>query len=78
MDSEVFKASCELICEWADKLLDVKFCGVEGLAEHLLGNMFVNTKSKAAFTLIAALQDSGKHNLKCKLCFVSFFYWQLP
>lgn len=66
LDNEIFKASCDLVCEWADKLFETRFSSVEGVAEHLLGNMFVNTKSKAAFTLIAALQDSGKHDLKRK------------
>lgn len=64
MDSEIFKSSCQLVCEWADKLLDMKFTGVQEIAEHLIVNTFVNTKSVAAFTLIAAMQESGKHNLK--------------
>ena len=66
LDNEIFKASCDLVCEWADKLFEMKFMSLENVAEHLVGNMFVNTKSKAAFTLIAALQDSGKNDLKRK------------
>ena len=64
MDSEIFKSSCQLVCEWADKLLDMKFNGIQEIAEHLIVKTFVNTKSVAAFTLIAAMQEGGKYNLK--------------
>ncbi|KAH3873141.1 hypothetical protein DPMN_036368 [Dreissena polymorpha] len=63
-DSEIFKASCELICEWAEKLLDSKFNSVQSIAEYLVGNMFVNTKSVAAFTLISSLPEGKQNSLK--------------
>ncbi|WAR29595.1 RFX7-like protein [Mya arenaria] len=64
VEGEVFKSSCELVLEWAEKVLDMRFDSVPSVAEHLVGNMYVNTRSVAAFTLIGALQDSGKNNLK--------------
>ncbi|XP_053386900.1 uncharacterized protein LOC123541920 [Mercenaria mercenaria] len=71
IDSEMFKSSCQLVCEWADKLLDMKFSGIQEIAEHLIVKAFVNTKSVAAFTLIAAMQESGKYNLKDSALFSS-------
>ncbi|KAL4216656.1 hypothetical protein ACF0H5_024379 [Mactra antiquata] len=64
IDTEIFKSSCQLICEWAEKLLETKFSCVQEMAEHLIQKTFVNTKSVAALTLIAAMQESGKHNIK--------------
>ncbi|XP_052786634.1 uncharacterized protein LOC128221957 [Mya arenaria] len=71
VEGEVFKSSCELVLEWAEKVLDMRFDSVPSVAEHLVGNMYVNTRSVAAFTLIGALQDSGKNNLKGSALFTS-------
>ena len=54
------------MCEWAQKLLDQSFSGLRDLAEHLVGNLYVGSKSVAAFTIIAAMQESGSQNGKSK------------
>jgi len=64
MESDVFKASCELIIEWTEKVLEAKFDTIQSIAEHLIGNLFVNTKSVAAFTLKGSLQECGNNAVK--------------
>jgi len=64
MESDVFKASCELIIEWTEKVLEAKFDTIQSIAEHLIGNLFVNTKSVAAFTLKGSLQEGGNNAVK--------------
>ncbi|XP_064596331.1 mucin-2-like [Liolophura sinensis] len=61
---ELFTASCHLICEWAQKLLGKSFSDLRELAEYLLGNLYVNSKSMSAFTVIAAMRESGGHTAK--------------
>ncbi|KAK3580130.1 hypothetical protein CHS0354_034070 [Potamilus streckersoni] len=68
---EVFSAACQLVCEWAFKLLNKTFSGIRDLAEFLLTNLYVNSKSVAAFTLIAAMQDAGHQGLKTSALFAT-------
>ncbi|KAL3885055.1 hypothetical protein ACJMK2_025153 [Sinanodonta woodiana] len=68
---EVFSAACQLVCEWAYKLLNKTFSGIRDLAEFLLTNLYVNSKSVAAFTLIAAMQDAGHQGLKTSALFAT-------
>lgn len=63
-DDELFSASCQLVCEWAQKLLDQTFPSVRELAEHLVSHLYVNSKSVSAFTVVAGMQDSGIQNMK--------------
>lgn len=52
------------MCEWAHKLLNANFQGIRDLAEYLISNLCVNSKSVAAFTVIAAMEDAGIQNIK--------------
>lgn len=54
LDEELLSSSCQLVCEWAQKLLNQNFSGVRELAEHLVSSNYVNSRSMAAFTLLAA------------------------
>ncbi|XP_071098625.1 serine-rich adhesin for platelets-like [Haliotis cracherodii] len=63
-EDEVYTASRQLVCEWAHKLLGTNFNNLRELAEFLVGNLYVNSKSTAAFTVLAAMQDAGLHNSK--------------
>ncbi|XP_067653020.1 uncharacterized protein [Haliotis asinina] len=63
-EDEVYTASRQLVCEWAQKLLGTNFNNLRELAEFLVGNLYVNSKSTAAFTVLAAMQDAGLHNSK--------------
>ncbi|KAK3096135.1 hypothetical protein FSP39_023579 [Pinctada imbricata] len=63
-DDELVNASCHLVLEWASKLLSQNFTGVRELSEFLVSNLYVNSKSVAAFTVIAAMQESGMQNVK--------------
>ena len=53
-EGELLSSSCQLVCEWAQKLLNQNFSGVRELAEHLVSSNYVNSRSMAAFTLLAA------------------------
>lgn len=66
-EDEVYTASRQLVCEWAHKLLGTNFNNLRELAEFLVGNLYVNSKSTAAFTVLAAMQDAGLHNSKGKI-----------
>ena len=61
-ENELSSASCQLVCEWAGKLLSRGFSSLRELAEFLVGNLYVNSKSTAAFTVLAAMQEAGLHN----------------
>ncbi|ESP02590.1 hypothetical protein LOTGIDRAFT_138119, partial [Lottia gigantea] len=63
-EDELFLASCQLVCEWAQKLIGSHFNSLSELSEHLVGNHYVNSKSMAAFTVLASMQESGTHNSK--------------
>ncbi|CAH1788836.1 unnamed protein product [Owenia fusiformis] len=56
-ESEVDKATKECVCEWAQKLLSVKFESTSHLAEYLITKMYVNHRSKAAYTVISSLKE---------------------
>lgn len=50
---EVDNAACHLICEWAEKLLSKKFYSIKELAVHLIENLYIDTQSVAALTLLS-------------------------
>lgn len=68
---ELFSASCQLVCEWAEKLLERAFSGLRELSEFLVSNSYVNSKSMAAFTVSAAMQEAGILNSSGKLVALS-------
>ncbi|XP_069103167.1 DNA-binding protein RFX7-like [Argopecten irradians] len=68
-DDELYSASCQLVCEWAQKLLEQSFPSVRELAEHLVSHLYVNSKSVSAFTVVAGMQDSGIQNMKVSSMF---------
>ncbi len=53
---EVLSASCQVVCEWAQKLLTQKFESIKELAECLVSSQYVISSSMAAFTILAAMQ----------------------
>ena len=67
-NNDLLLAAGQVVCEWAQKLLEQSFNGLRDLAEHLVGNLYVGSKSVAAFTVIAAMQESGNQNGKSKFC----------
>ena len=58
-DNHLYRASCDLVLEWAMKLLEQNFNDMRNLAEYLVSNLFVNNKSVSAFTVIAAMEEAG-------------------
>ncbi|XP_041356001.1 serine-rich adhesin for platelets-like [Gigantopelta aegis] len=67
-ENELSMASRQLVCEWAQKLLGRSFGQLQELAEFLVGNLYVNSKSTAAFTVLAAMQEAGLQNSKVPVC----------
>lgn len=63
-NDDLLLAAGQVVCEWAQKLLEQSFSGLRDLAEHLVGNLYVGSKSVAAFTVIAAMQESGNQSGK--------------
>lgn len=51
-------AACDLVCEWAQKVLKRQFDAVEDLARFLIDSHYISNKSLAALT-IRASTDSG-------------------
>ncbi|KAL8197024.1 UNVERIFIED_CONTAM: hypothetical protein K2H54_007177 [Gekko kuhli] len=53
-DEEVVSAACQLVCEWAQKVLSQPFDSVLDLARFLVKSHYIGTKSMAALTVMAA------------------------
>ncbi|XP_062845681.1 DNA-binding protein RFX7 [Trichomycterus rosablanca] len=51
-EDEVRFAACDLVCEWAQKVLSRQFDSVEDLARFLLNSHYISTKSVAALTVM--------------------------
>ncbi|MGH0158023.1 UNVERIFIED_CONTAM: hypothetical protein FKN15_062209 [Acipenser sinensis] len=51
-EEEVRSAACDLVCEWAQKVLSRQFDAVEDLARFLLNSHYIGTKSMAALTVM--------------------------
>ena len=62
-NDEVIMSACSLVCEWAQKLLRNNFTDVKDLAQYLVTNTLVNTRSREAFTVLAAAQKVGVHKV---------------
>lgn len=52
-DEEVVSAACQLVCEWAQKVLSQPFDSVLDLARFLVKSHYIGTKSMAALTVMA-------------------------
>ncbi|XP_064645173.1 uncharacterized protein LOC135498721 [Lineus longissimus] len=63
-EEELMPECIALICEWAENLLGRGFTNIRDLAEHLLSNLYVNSKSTAAFALTAAMQKTKTSDSK--------------
>lgn len=46
-------AACDLVCEWAQKVLKRQFDAVEDLARFLIDSHYISNKSLAALTITA-------------------------
>lgn len=53
-------AACDLVCEWAQKVLKRQFDAVEDLARFLIDSHYISNKSLAALTITASTA-SGKN-----------------
>lgn len=49
---EVQFAACDLVCEWAQKVLKRQFDAVEDLARFLIDSHYISNKSLAALTIM--------------------------
>nr|XP_020640543.1 DNA-binding protein RFX7 [Pogona vitticeps] len=52
-DEEVVSAACQLVCEWAQKVLSQPFDSVLDLSRFLVKSHYIGTKSMAALTVMA-------------------------
>lgn len=52
-DEEVVSAACQLVCQWAQKVLSQPFDSVLDLARYLVKSHYIGTKSMAALTVMA-------------------------
>lgn len=51
MKEDVRFAACDLVCEWAQKVLKRQFDAVEDLARFLIDSHYISNKSLAALTI---------------------------
>ncbi|XP_076855293.1 DNA-binding protein RFX7 isoform X1 [Brachyhypopomus gauderio] len=59
-EDEVRFAACDLVCEWAQKVLSRHFDSVEDLARFLLNSHYIGTKSVAALTVMTGSPSGAK------------------
>lgn len=57
---EVRFAACDLVCEWAQKVLKRQFDAVEDLARFLVSSHFISNKSLAALTVMTGVGTERK------------------
>lgn len=57
---EVRFAACDLVCEWAQKVLKRQFDTVEDLARFLVSSHFISNKSLAALTVMTGVATERK------------------
>ncbi|KAM8894133.1 DNA-binding protein RFX7-like [Spinachia spinachia] len=53
MKEDVRFAACDLVCEWAQKVLKRQFDAVEDLARFLIDSHYISNKSLAALTIVS-------------------------
>ena len=56
-EDQTLSAACNLVCEWANKLLGRVFNTLIDLARFLVGGSYVSTKSMAAFVVMSATES---------------------
>ena len=56
-EDQTLSAACNLVCEWANKLLGRVFNTLLDLARFLVGGSYVSTKSMAAFVVMSATES---------------------
>ena len=56
-EDQTLSAACNLVCEWANKLLGRVFTTLIDLARFLVGGSYVSTKSMAAFVVMSATES---------------------
>eukprot|EP00795_Rhopilema_esculentum_P003622 gene3622-14856_t len=56
-EDQTLSAACNLVCEWANKLLGRVFTTLLDLARFLVGGSYVSTKSMAAFVVMSATES---------------------
>ncbi|XP_062242707.1 DNA-binding protein RFX7-like [Platichthys flesus] len=57
---EVRFAACDLVCEWAQKVLKRQFDAVEDLARFLIDSHYISNKSLAALTIVTGTATEVK------------------
>lgn len=57
---EVRFAACDLVCEWAQKVLKRQFDAVEDLARFLVSSHYISNKSLAALTIMTGAATEGR------------------
>lgn len=57
---EVRFAACDLVCEWAQKVLKRQFDAVEDLARFLIDSHYISNKSLAALTIMTSTATGWK------------------
>lgn len=63
-EDEIRSAACDLVCEWAQKVLSRQFVSVEDLARFLLNSHYISTKSVAALTVMTGSPSGTVHLTK--------------
>lgn len=59
-DEEIVSAACQLVCEWAQKVLSQPFDSVLDLARFLVKSHYTGTKSMAALAVMAGAPAGKK------------------
>ncbi|KAG7230495.1 hypothetical protein INR49_024604, partial [Caranx melampygus] len=62
---EVRFAACDLVCEWAQKVLKRQFDAVEDLARFLIDSHYISNKSLAALTIVTGTAGKMWFSLPC-------------
>lgn len=66
-EDEIRSAACDLVCEWAQKVLSRQFVSVEDLARFLLNSHYISTKSVAALTVMTGSPSGMVHLSKTEI-----------
>lgn len=61
-DDQTLIAACDLVCEWANKLLGRVFNTLVELGRFLVGGSYVSSKSMAAFIVMSSNESSGSYS----------------
>lgn len=70
IQEDVRFAACDLVCEWAQKVLKRQFDDVEDLARFLIDSHYISNKSLAALTITTGTA-TGKRQFISASCLLS-------